>query len=217
MEEDTEVRNVSIMIDLETLSLQPNALIAQVGACAFRSDLLDPAVREVFFRRVRWQDRRSLRGEYDVDPATVAWWMRQDDEARKSLCGDADDEAELWKCLVDLSSWMLEVASANNTSTDDLLVWANSPSFDLVILKNAYDWELSADPPWKFWRERDLRTYTQLYLDVTGEERPPSVAVNEALVKHRAVDDAIMQAGRVALMQRALRAYRTVRREAADG
>jgi len=61
-------------------------------------------------------------------------------------------------------------------------VWANSPSFDLAMLADAFDYiELKA--PWKYYEERDLRTAKRLI-----ECKFPNVAWQKN--DHNALQDA---------------------------
>lgn len=62
-------------------------------------------------------------------------------------------------------------------------MWANSPAFDLVMLRNAFN-KHHVDAPWGFWIERDFRTF----LSMTNADRvKPEVA-------HDALSDAKAQA-----------------------
>lgn len=69
---------------------------------------------------------------------------------------------------------------------DNVNVWANSPSFDLILLSNAYK-KFNMAIPWKFYNERCVRTISYLKPDVKkNTNRQKGVA-------HSAIDDCIYQ------------------------
>ena len=68
-----------LMIDFETLSLKPNAVILQFAAVAFNPDTQE--IVDVFFANV---DTRVQPGR-DVSADTVLWWMSQSDSARRTM------------------------------------------------------------------------------------------------------------------------------------
>ena len=71
----------------------------------------------------------------------------------------------------------------SNFLKDHKYIWANSPSFDCIILENAYK-SCNLEIPWKFWNLRDCRTVYDL-----GKINLKSVSA----VKHNALDDCYNQ------------------------
>lgn len=70
-----------VMIDLETLGNTHDAPVIQIGAVWFSRDgRLGPELKMTI-------DFDSACTKRRVDGGTVAWWMRQDEEARKSVLG----------------------------------------------------------------------------------------------------------------------------------
>jgi len=63
----------NLMIDCETLSLAPDALILSIGACYFNAE----GVGDCFYERIDFDLRYG-----DVDKATLMWWMKQDQAIR---------------------------------------------------------------------------------------------------------------------------------------
>lgn len=156
---------MNIMIDLETLGTKPNSAILSIGAVAFDKD----GIHDEFYVNIDLQS--SIDFEYDIDSSTVYWWLSQDKEAGSVL---SKDLLPVGSCMVNLSDFIKE-----HQPTE---IWANSPSFDLVMLKNAFE-KQGVEVNWKFWLERDFRTF----LSLTGAERVyPTVA-------HNALEDAKAQ------------------------
>ena len=157
---------MNIMIDLETLGTKPNSAILSVGAVAFDKE----GIHDQYYANVDLED--SLKKNYDVDASTVYWWLKQSAEAG---CIISSNLKPVRAVLIDLQFFFKKHAPKE--------VWANSPSFDLVMLKNAFNKE-NLDILWNFWDERDYRTF----LNLTKQER-----VHPAVV-HNALEDAIAQA-----------------------
>jgi len=70
-------------------------------------------------------------------------------------------------------------------------MWANGPSFDLVILETAFK-RTKVNVPWRFWHHRCFRTIK----DIGGELGLvyPKEPEGEEDVLHNALDDAKRQA-----------------------
>ncbi len=135
------------MIDLETSSTRSDAAILTIGAIKFNSRemTLGPLdTLDTFYRRIDMDscDRLNLHS----DPDTLAWWENQGKEARHEAFTHRD-RMPLGQALRELVDWF----------GIDMLVWANSPSFDCIILKNALR-ACNLHTPWDFWNERDCRT-----------------------------------------------------------
>lgn len=157
---------MNIMIDLETLGTKPNSVTLSVGAVVFDKE----GIHDKYYANIDLGD--SLKKGYDVDASTVYWWLKQSAEAGCILSSNLKPVRTV---LIDLQFFFKK-----HTPKE---VWANSPSFDLVMLKNAFNKE-NLDVLWNFWDERDYRTF----LNLTKQERIHPTVV------HNALEDAIAQA-----------------------
>lgn len=152
------------MLDIETASTSPCACILTIGAVKFTRDGTTDS--NVFYERVEMNS--CLRLGCDMSVETMKWWNSQSKEARYEAL-ENPDRKDIKKVLVKLATWMKGVK----------YVWANSPSFDCVILKSCFD-KCNVTCPWKFWNERDCRTLFDLCdLDVR----------NYPQAGHNALDD----------------------------
>lgn len=154
----------NIMIDLETLGTKPNSAILSIGAVYFDKDGLG----EEFYINVDLET--SMENGFDIDASTVYWWLGQSQEAGKAL--------SQYKTSVQVA-----INRIHYFIHPECKVWANSPSFDLVMLKNHFD-KFSYETPWKFWNEMDFRTFVAA---TSAERVKPTVA-------HNALEDAKAQA-----------------------
>lgn len=131
-----------IMIDLETMDYRPTAAIVSIGAVQF--DIQTGEIGKKFYTNVDLQS--CINAGLTLCASTIMWWMSQDKEAQKSL---SDAPVSLSVALHSLEDWF--------TGLDYCEVWANSPSFDLNILNNAFS-KFAMPLPWRYYNERDCRT-----------------------------------------------------------
>ena len=184
-------------LDIETLSTRPDAAIVSIGCVAFNGD----GIHGTFYEVV---EPRELA---HVDGDTLEWWAKQPLGARQEMLQSLTsmgahavlNRTEGWKpehpfgkllvkrplfaVLLSLGEWMKEQSNLGG-----FRVWACSPAFDCVILKDAYERE-DLVPPWIYWNERDLRT-----LRVCTPVLAPQSFHGSDEVEHHALHDALAQA-----------------------
>jgi len=143
---------IDVMIDIETLGINPDSVVLTIGAIKFRKDedLKSLDSYETFYVKIDQNSCTEIGCK--VDPKTVDWWNKQSVESRYEAI-ESDDRITIREALIKLSKWL----------KGDNIIWANSPSFDCVILENVYK-KCKLDIPWKFWLIRDCRTL----FDLTG-------------------------------------------------
>ena len=176
MTPDTTATTTRVMLDIETLGIDPGAAILSIGACTFDREGVGETV-ELSVDLESCQDRGL-----EIDADTLQWWLGQDDAAREILTGGAA-----------LPTALSELRGFLETNDYDEL-WANSPKFDMAHLEAAYD-ALDWPTPWAFYELRDVRTVTEL---------PGAVELEQDGTEHDALDDAVHQAREVAATLRAL-------------
>lgn len=154
-----------IMIDLETLSTEPDANIVAIAAVDL--DNLD----NFFYRAVH-----DPTGYIDVD--TVRWWLKQSNQAQEFISASS---IALKNVMLNLGVWMAE----NKGYDKDLLVWGNGADFDNVILAQAFK-RAGYKVPWSHKNNRCFRTLKNLFPQV-----PEPVFKG---IKHNALDDVRHQA-----------------------
>lgn len=133
--------DVHAMLDLETLGQGSNAFIVQVCLRTFDG-------KKTF---VEYIDPWRQQAGSEIDNSTMQWWQKQPIQVRKKVMGG---EASLSIVLERLNAFVAEAKITH--------LWANSPSFDCVILDNAYK-RLGVDNKLpKFWAWRDVRTVVHI-------------------------------------------------------
>jgi hypothetical protein len=162
-----------IMIDIETLALTPDATILSIGAVEFDATSMG---RE-FYVEIDPKQGRAL------DPETCLWWAQQSSaflDKRKPVLDSALAALAAFMYPTHKDGYNRDVASDFEGG-----VWANSPVFDLAILRNAFDRFLILACPWDYHQERDVRTAKAF---VAKADRPEFTGT-----KHNALDDAKYQ------------------------
>ena len=161
------------MVDIETLSVRPNAIILTIGAIKFhRKGKMQPLKKlKTFYRKITLDSCKNL-GMHKSDE-TQAWWDIQDKKARYEVF-DCPDRVPLKQALQELTEFF---QGCN-------YIWSHGSNFDTVILGEAYHLcELLV--PWKFWNIRDTRTLFDLG-GVTMRDLPEND-------KHNAIADCYRQ------------------------
>ncbi len=165
-----------IMIDLETLGTGDNAAIIQIGAVRFDpNEDLDSRDRARFQENIRW----SCAGFGEIEPDTVLWWNQQDPGVRARVY-EQKDALPLRDAIGKFHEWAHYHIPIGN-------IWANSPDFDLRLLRQACSRFAYVPYPFEFRNHRDMRTLVK-ELGVP-EDEPKFIGF-----EHDALDDAIHQA-----------------------
>ena len=147
-----------IMLDLETLSVRPNAVILVIGAIKFNKGETWPEKitdkelkkRDYFYTRITIDSCTAV--GMHIDPDTQKWWSEQEADIKYEAL-EHPNRLPIEKALIDFRSWI--------GGNEYIKVWGNGSSFDCTILGEAYK-QCNMKIPWNFWLERDLRTIMDL-------------------------------------------------------
>jgi hypothetical protein len=168
---DAAPRPQNVMLDLETWGTFPGCAIRSVGAVMF-----DPHNGEIgaeFYANI--SDESCKQAGLHIEDGTVAWWARQNQQARDALLVD---QLTLTEIAVKFDAWWRKNAG--------VFVWSHGANFDEPIWRAAMR-AVSRGVPWKFWDSRCTRTV----YDIAGFN-PRSV--RRVGTYHNALDDARHQA-----------------------
>ncbi|HET8687070.1 MAG TPA: 3'-5' exonuclease [Methanosarcina sp.] len=182
------------MIDLETLGTNDNCIVIQAGLVLF-----DPTTDYICKERSRnfLLDTKSQSRTRDINHDTLIWWLETNPTLLASLL-TSKERTPVRDFLTSLRAMMYEDTIKG--------VWANSPSFDLDIIKSLYD-QAGHDlyNPISFRKERDVRTIKDLAKVGIPETEAEMVRRGfEVGAVHNAYYDAIFQSVQVQLCYRKL-------------
>ncbi len=181
-----------LMIDLETMGNKPTAPIVSIGAVFF--DPMTGNLGASFECSVELTSVINSGAKPDGD--TIIWWMKQSDEARRSITTSNSKLIEY--ALDDLDVFI----NQNANSPKYLQVWGNGAPFDNVILREHYA-RMNREEPWKWWNDRDVRTIVEIGKSVGFDPKLDMPFDGE---KHNALADAIHQAKYVSAIWKKLTA-----------
>ena len=168
------------MIDLETLSTNPNAVILTVGGVKFDPHTNMKPYHDMYFRVD--VDSQTMQGRHVMDD-TLDWWAKQSEDIREEALGDKD--------RIGLDNM---IKTINKFSVGVDVFWCQGPLFDYAILQNLYT-QLGHPVPWQYWQIRDSRTLFNLVPRDKNEKR---------VGLHNALSDCIFQAKKVQKIYRQL-------------
>lgn len=144
------------MIDIETLDNVPSAVILSIAAVVF--DPFTGETGESFHMHCSIDDQ--IKNRRTITESTLLWWFEQTDKARQNIVEAA--RVTLFDALLGFSRWKRSISENKNVFHDDVHTWANSPSFDMVILENAWGQYMEHSKLFEeHWLHCDVRTLKQ--------------------------------------------------------
>lgn len=160
-----------VMIDIETLSLDSNALVLSVGAIAF--DCLDntqerPWLHSDPFFAVPSVIEQLLRGR-SVSRSTQEFWRKQPSAASDHWAGPNVPRVKVYDVLAGLAEYVADAPR----------VWANGAVFDFGVLESLYA-QFNLPVPWKYNAVRDARTF----YDTNPEMRTCTLPKENCIAHH---------------------------------
>lgn len=163
-----------VMVDIETLGTNYDAVILSIGAVKFgpKEGIIDK--EKTFYRNISLISTMDIGLTVSAD--TIRWWFDQSSDAREKL--KDPETVPIKDALESFTAWF----SGSN------YLWANGTTFDPVILQTAYN-RCDLHSPWHYTCVRDMRTIIALAKDLRDYKKPK----NEG-VKHNALADALWQA-----------------------
>lgn len=159
----------NIMLDIETLSTKPNAVIMQIAAVKFEfgSDKIEKF-------EVNCNIKSSIDLGLHVDPKTVDWWKSKPPEQLVTI---SKNSQPIFDCIQQFSEFV--------GNPNDMVLWSNGNNFDFPIIESTCDM-LGIRVPWNYWNLRDARTvYAVFGLDFKTYPRVGTY--------HNAIDDCLTQ------------------------
>jgi len=142
-----------VMIDIETLSTKPDAVITQIGIVI--SECGKPDNEGIW--HLPWMEQEHYGRVIDV--GTLLWWLKSDRvQALHNMAALQDDLVkQAWEVALELSDAL--------DGADE--VWANSPSFDVACINSLF--EVTGHGKISHKVERDFRTARALHPEVKYE------------------------------------------------
>lgn len=160
-----------LMLDMETFSTEPNAVITTFGVVKF--DPWGNGVDESDGIYVKVDIEQQLRMGRHVSDKTIEWWAGQSDDV-KDEAFDEVDRVSVEELIRQLNKMYIGCSE----------IWSQGPTFDMVILDNLYR-QVGVPIPWSYYKIRDSRTLFSVHGDPRKKGRAGA---------HNALTDCIYQA-----------------------
>lgn len=156
-----------LMVDTETMSVTPDAVILTLGAVHFNP--YGNGYGDKIYFRISIDDQDALGRQ--VDQSTLDWWARQDPAIMEEAFSP-NDRIPLTEAMDRFHkfAWGCDA------------FWSHGATFDLVMIENVLR-QMGRPLPWNYWQLRDTRTLFDLGVD-------PEMPTGS---KHDALQDAIRQ------------------------
>jgi len=178
------LKHLDFTIDFETCALSADAAIMQVAVIPWLRDadmepFLSKTDTEPFMSYV---DIRSCVVEgMDFDPATVSWWSRQSDDAKRAVCRDLPEP--IADVLVGALDFIRHLVKEH--SLESICLWAHGMDVDCAILRSLcrrFDIDLEDIVPHT--QLRDCRTVIlEAAYKLACQQRLEAIATAETLLR----------------------------------
>ena len=144
------------MLDIETLGIDPGAIVLSVAAQKF--DIETGKISKTFYEKISIED--SIKNhKLEMDRDTFIWWIKENPQL---FVNQASGDLHLKSVLAMFAAWLAE-------NDEEYFIWGNSNRFDLGHLSFLYSNIMGGKHPWDFRNERDLRTLISFYPEVKEE------------------------------------------------
>ena len=175
-----EMPEDDIVIDIETMGTGADCVIVSIGAIIFNRAHAPGVFKHVFDVKLDVENQPGR----TVDPGTMLWWMKKSmEDARKAAFTTMEPRIRLGLALKQLDDF-IKLHRPNEA-------WGCSPSFDMVILQDAYK-QHKVDFPIPFWRWSCIRTMESFFYG--KNTRKPGGDNWLKGTAHDALDDCKMEA-----------------------
>ena len=183
---------VNVVVDVETMSLRPDAAIVSLAAVPFDPECsLEgmPFLEECFYEVVNATTCALYGMRFDMD--TVSWWAARSEEEKAELLS-----LPPLGIGAAMESFHAFLEGLKEKHGSELHIWTQGSDFDIPVLKNANSLVLPGVAlPWSYRGIRDSRTFVLETLGmVYGREddpyaRIPAMPDGEEWVRHSALSD----------------------------
>lgn len=133
----------AVMIDMETLSTDLDAVILTLGGVKFDPYSMDEPYDPIYMR-IDVDEQIAAGRSYNED--TIKWWGNQSEEVREEALGE-DGRISMVDALKEFQPWVLHCDT----------IWSNGATFDVMVMENFYNY-CGWFHPWEYWRIRCCRT-----------------------------------------------------------
>ena len=180
-----------VMLDLETVSTEPNAGIIQIGACLVK-DTTTNYKGKISLSSIESHNAK-VRSDFtfDVSYENLHWWNKQDPVIRAAAFSGTKGISDV---LQEFGAWLTQLAHNSNKK---VMLWGNGADFDCTIIQKAFHNTMNTYPT----GYKNHRCYRTM---IAGMPAALKAYVPANLKPHDALADAIYQAKVLSLWNESL-------------
>ena len=171
-----------IVIDIETLGIEPGCVILEIGAASFVHGQTED-VTDTFSIAIDKKKSMVELGAF-TESKTKDWWVTRYPITYGKILNDCrKGNLSPEDALEKFSAWIFDSAK-----DQDIWFWGNGPEFDMSILNWYYSRVSTVNSPFNFRRVASMRSLSALL---------PNTRLNENISNeypHRALHDALYEA-----------------------
>lgn len=154
---------LDVMLDIESLSTEPNGVLIQISAIPFQIEGDSP-----FASGQTWNEfispKSCIEAGLEVNADTMKWWFKQEDHIQHRVLGKAISEGGKLTFVLDtFSNWLKSLEE----KAEKVFIWGYPATSDMAWLQNAYK-AAKLPYPVAYNRTRCLGTLADLYWERTG-------------------------------------------------
>lgn len=186
------VEDRHFMVDVETFGVRPGSAIVSIGAVQFNPiERFDAQKIPIHLKEenqfyVEINNLDSSNRGFTADPDTMRWWKKQ------SIWPQLSQSIMNSDVTVPMAAKNFAHFLRKGSSSVNVKLWANSPSFDISILRAMFK-NVGEEFPIEYNQEMDYRTIMELNFPYR-EDRPARPSYLDHLPLHHALGDATAQA-----------------------
>lgn len=173
------MKETHIMLDIETLSAETNAVVPSIGAARF--DIETGDIQEAYQWNLSDLEVQQAKGRA-ISVNTVKWWLKQPQDAIKKTF-QSEKTYSTQRALEDFTAF----CRVDATSSKKIYIWGNGNMFDNAIIRSLCK-DFGVEYPCDYKNDMDLRTAKFLFRHKKFEQ------LGKSGTAHNAIDDAINQA-----------------------
>lgn len=98
-----------VVLDIETLATNNNALILTIGAIKFKNDEEIKDLKDMDTIYLKILKKSCLKLGMDIDENTLEWWKKQPEKSQYEAIYDKTNRIELKDALIKLSNFLKDV------------------------------------------------------------------------------------------------------------
>ena len=185
---------IHVMLDLETVSTEPNASIIQIGACLVK-DTTNNYKQKISLSSIESHNAKAQsENQFDISYESLHWWSKQDTVLRAEVFSGTKNISDV---LQEFGEWLTQLAHSSNKK---VMLWSNGADFDCVIIQKAFHNTMN-NYPISYKNHRCYRTMIASMPAVLKAYAPANIRPHDALA------DAIYQARVLSLWNESVGIY----------